>query len=118
MRCQLFWMLCKFCSISNKRKVNHCKITQKGSRLQEMSCVPTLEEFILTKYVTKMKEYDEKDPDKLKTCSERAFSQLLAFMYLENSDKAKYGSLVTGLQTQQLLKTINILKPSLRQTMF
>ena len=30
--------------------------------------------------------------------------QFLAFTYLENSDKTKYGTLITGLQTQQSLK--------------
>jgi hypothetical protein len=37
-------------------------------------------------------------------CQEKAFQQLLAFTYLENSDRTKYGSLLTGLQTQQSLK--------------
>jgi hypothetical protein len=73
---------------------------------------------ILTKYDTTMKEYDEKDPDKIKSCSEKALSQLLAVTYLENSCRTKYGSLLTGLQTQQSLKAINTLKPSLRQTIF
>jgi hypothetical protein len=33
-----------------------------------------------------------------------AFNQLLAFTYLDNSDKSKYGTLMSGLQTQQSLK--------------
>ena len=48
-----------------------------------------------------MDEYDEKDTTKIAMCAEKAFSQLLAFTYLENSDKGKYGTLMMGLQTQQ-----------------
>jgi hypothetical protein len=33
-----------------------------------------------------------------------AYNQLLAFTYLENSDKTKCGSLLSGLQTQHSLK--------------
>ena len=51
-----------------------------------------------------MKDYDKKDDDKVVLCQEKAFQQLLAYTYLENSDKNKYGSLLTGLQTQQSLK--------------
>jgi hypothetical protein len=58
----------------------------------------------LTKCVTAMSDYDPNNPDKIEICNERAFNQLLAFTYLENSDKAKYGTLLNGLQTQQSLK--------------
>ena len=58
---------------------------------------------ILTKYVKTMDDYVEKDTTKIAICKEKAFSQLLAFTYLENSDKGKYGTLMTGLQTQQSL---------------
>ena len=58
----------------------------------------------LTICVTAMNDYDSNDSDKVTKCNKRAFSQLLAFPYLDNSDKTKYGTLLNGLQTQQLLK--------------
>ena len=58
---------------------------------------------ILTKYVPTMKDYDANDANKIKKCQEEAFDQLMAFIYLENSDNSKYGSLLTGLRTQQSL---------------
>ena len=59
---------------------------------------------LLTKVVTNMSDYDANDTDIIEKCNKKAFNQLLAFTYLENSDKAKYGSLLIGLQTQQSLK--------------
>jgi hypothetical protein len=35
---------------------------------------------------------------------EMSFNQFQAYMYLKNSDKTKYGSLLKGLETQQSLK--------------
>ena len=35
---------------------------------------------------------------------ENVFEQFLAYLYLENSDQAKYGSILSGLITQQSLK--------------
>jgi hypothetical protein len=35
---------------------------------------------------------------------EKAFNQLTAYIYLEKSDRSKYGSLLAGLQTQQSFK--------------
>jgi hypothetical protein len=58
---------------------------------------------ILTKYIQTMADYDAKDNTKIEMCIEKAFSQLVAFTYLENSDKGKYGTLMAGLQTQQSL---------------
>jgi hypothetical protein len=51
-----------------------------------------------------MSDYDAKDKDKIVACQEKAFQQLLAYTYMESTDKAKYGSLLTGLQTQQSLE--------------
>jgi hypothetical protein len=59
---------------------------------------------MLTKTVTNMKDYNKMDEDTIETCYEKTFNQFLAYTYLENSDKTKYGSLLTGLQTQQSLK--------------
>jgi hypothetical protein len=47
--------------------------------------------------------WDENDPDKIKHCRDQAYKHFLAFAYLENSDRSKYGSLLTGLNTQQSL---------------
>ncbi len=58
----------------------------------------------LTKFMTTMKDYDESNVDAVEKCRKKAFSQFMAFLYLDNSDKQKYGSLLTGLQTQQSLK--------------
>ena len=37
---------------------------------------------ILTKYVEKMKDYDAADSNKVTLCQEKAFQQLIAYMYL------------------------------------
>ena len=58
---------------------------------------------ILTKVVPKMNDYDETDADKVTKCQEQAWNQFLGYMYLEQSDKQKYGTLTTGLATQQSL---------------
>jgi hypothetical protein len=59
---------------------------------------------ILLKYVTQMDILDETNPSIIDKCQDKAFNQLLVYAYLENSDETKYGSLLTGLQTQQSLK--------------
>ncbi|KAI2510062.1 Reverse transcriptase (RNA-dependent DNA polymerase) [Fragilaria crotonensis] len=58
---------------------------------------------ILTKIVEAMEGYAEADDDKREKIHEQAFNQFLAFLYLDNADKAKYGSILTGLNTQQSL---------------
>jgi hypothetical protein len=55
---------------------------------------------VFTKYIEKMNGYDETDKDKVKSCTNKSWMQFLAFTYLDNSDKAKYGTLMSGLQTQ------------------
>jgi hypothetical protein len=54
----------------------------------------------LPKYMAQMKEYDSTDPDKIKMCKIRAYNQLMGYMYMENADKVKYGTLLSCLQTQ------------------
>jgi hypothetical protein len=49
---------------------------------------------ILTKYVQQMDDYDEKDDQKVKACNKKAFKRFTAYAYLDNSDKAKYGSII------------------------
>jgi Reverse transcriptase (RNA-dependent DNA polymerase) len=54
----------------------------------------------LTKFMKKMDEYDSTDPTKIEKCRTKAYQQFLAFLYIDNIDRAKYGSLLNGLQTQ------------------
>ena len=51
---------------------------------------------MLTKYVATMSEYSTKPNE----CKKEAFEQFLAYILLENSDRTKYGSMVTGLASQ------------------
>lgn len=59
---------------------------------------------VFTKFTEKMVGYDKKDEDKVQSCVNKSWMQFLAYAYLENSDKSKYGTLLNGLQTQQSLK--------------
>jgi hypothetical protein len=60
---------------------------------------------ILTKFVESSKSgYDKSKPTELPKFQEQLFSQFLAYMYLDNADKAKYGTLLTGLHTRTSLK--------------
>ena len=58
---------------------------------------------ILTPIAKEMAGYNENDPDKVKKCNNDAFEQWLSFVYLANTDHAKYGSLITGLSSQYAL---------------
>ena len=58
---------------------------------------------ILTKFVEAMDGYNENDIKQRDKFREQAFSQFMAYLYLDNADKAKYGSIMTGLNTQQSL---------------
>ena len=58
---------------------------------------------ILTKIVEALPTYDKDDKEKCATLQEQAYNHFLAYLYLENADKTKYGSILTGLNTQQSL---------------
>jgi Reverse transcriptase (RNA-dependent DNA polymerase) len=58
----------------------------------------------LNKYAMNFKHCNIESQESVTSCLEEAYDHLLAYMYLDNSDSAKYGSLKTGLQTQQSLK--------------
>lgn len=58
---------------------------------------------IFTKIVEATEGYADADEEKREKLREQAFNQFLAFLYLDNADKAKYGSILTGLNTQQSL---------------
>jgi hypothetical protein len=76
---------------------------------------------IIKKIIESLPEYNESDEKSVKICEEKIFESFLAFLYLENADRTKYGSLLTGLNTQQSLgnnqypKSVteanNVLKP-------
>ncbi len=57
---------------------------------------------VLKKIVDEMNKQKVEDGDKGKI-EKKAFEQFLAFLYLENADQGKYASILTGLNTQQLL---------------
>lgn len=58
---------------------------------------------ILTKFVEAMPGYETADEEKVEKLREQAYNQFLAYLYLDNADKTKYGSILTGLNTQQSL---------------
>jgi hypothetical protein len=57
----------------------------------------------LTRYMTTLPDYEKNHVGKVKKCRDLAFKNFLAFAYLENSDQGKYGSLLSGLKSQQSL---------------
>ena len=56
-----------------------------------------------TKYRKGMNGYIASDPASTDKCENKACQQVLAFLYVNNTDQTTYRSLVTGLQMQQLL---------------
>ena len=52
---------------------------------------------ILTKVVESMQGYDDTNVEKRDKFSEHAYNQFLAYLYLDNADRSKYGSILTGL---------------------
>jgi hypothetical protein len=58
---------------------------------------------IIKKIAESLPEYDVSDPVSIRKCQEKTFEKFLAYFYLENADRTKYGSLLNGLNTQQLL---------------
>jgi hypothetical protein len=53
--------------------------------------------------IESLPENDASDDKSVKICEEKTFESFLAFLYLEDSDRTNYGSLLTGLNTQQSL---------------
>jgi hypothetical protein len=58
---------------------------------------------ILEKYVRTMENYDENDIDKTSKMIAKASEGLYTFLYLENSDQDKYGSIISNLNLQKSL---------------
>ena len=57
---------------------------------------------ILTKFFEAMDGYDKMDTKLQDKFLEHSFSQFLAYLYLDNANKAKNRSILTRLNTQQL----------------
>ena len=45
-------------------------------------------------------EWDEDDEDIQKKCYKEAYEAFITYLYLENTDRSKYGSLLSGMHTQ------------------
>jgi hypothetical protein len=59
---------------------------------------------IFTKFVANMTGYDKTKTAEIPKFQEQAFNQFIAYKYLDNVDKTKYGTLLRGLHTQTSLK--------------
>jgi len=57
----------------------------------------------LAKYVKTMSKYDANNPDKHKVLTKQSQEQFLAFLFLENADQSKYGTLMRNLNSQKSL---------------
>jgi hypothetical protein len=57
----------------------------------------------LIKYAKGMDGYDENDLDAMEECYEKANEQFMAYIYLNDANKSKYGSILKGLSTQHSL---------------
>ncbi len=58
---------------------------------------------IFNKIVESMDGYDKKVLDKTTRYKNKAFERILGYLYLDNADHSKYGSILTGLNTQESL---------------
>jgi hypothetical protein len=58
---------------------------------------------ILTKVIEAIPGYDESIVSTRDKCCKDTYEQFLAYVFLSNADKAKYGSIFKGLSTQQSL---------------
>jgi hypothetical protein len=58
---------------------------------------------IMKRIVESMSEFNINDESRVSSFQERTFECFLAYLYLENIDRAKYSSLLMGLNNQQSL---------------
>jgi hypothetical protein len=56
--------------------------------------------------------WNNQDQAVIEECHEKAFARLMALLYLENADQAKYGSIFKGLGNQFPLTKISIQRQS------
>ena len=62
------------------------------------------EEIILTNYIKTLDDYDENDLSNLPTLKKESYEELKAYVFLANSDRNKYNTLIKNLAQQQSLK--------------
>lgn len=90
---------------NSKQKEKECQ--QDYTKKFWVACdVPELHiggPIILKKVMQLMPAYSKNNYPKVKKQIVQAFSQFLGYLYLENADGSKYGSILTGLNAQQLL---------------
>ncbi len=60
---------------------------------------------ILTKIVEAMPTFDKANEEELEKLQGQVYNQFLVYLYLDNADKSKFGSILTGLNTQQSCNT-------------
>jgi hypothetical protein len=94
------------------KNLRSCK-QKEGEQLQEYTkrcktARDVLEQHIggpieLTRHMKTLDGRDENDETKVKKYRDEASKQFLAFTYLDNCDKSKYGTLLNGLHMQPLL---------------
>jgi hypothetical protein len=84
----------------NESLVDYTKRFKKARDVLESHIGGPIE---LTKFMKLMTDYDDTDAKKVVLCKKKAFQELMAFVYLMSSNPEKYGSFLTGLQTQQSL---------------
>ncbi len=65
-----------------------------------------------------MEDYDANDKIKVEELNDQAFNQFLGYLYLENGNQFKYGTILIGLNTQQTLKNNQYQKSITKQTMY
>jgi hypothetical protein len=58
---------------------------------------------IITKVVEAMEDYNVTDSKNQEKYGNEAYQRFTAFLYLNSADKSKYGTILTGLHTQQSL---------------
>jgi hypothetical protein len=61
---------------------------------------------VIDKIAKAMPEYATYDISSIKKCHNKAYERFLANLYIENTDRTKYGSILAGLNTQQSLGKI------------
>jgi hypothetical protein len=55
------------------------------------------------KIIEAMPTYDATQQAVIESCNKTAFDQFVAYLYLDNANRTKYGSILTGLNTQKSL---------------
>ena len=59
---------------------------------------------ILTKYINTLSDYNEKNNEAIKKCMKTGFKEVMAYMFMKNTDQKKYSSILKGLHAQKNLK--------------